>query len=219
VPTRFWRATENWLRRTNKISCPLRRPIASSMSAKAIEWRRFPVIQAIPAQGLRSMQRNGNTRAQLIYLEYIMSFEADRSAAGAELLKTAVEYKEKWASIFAECDRRDIDRPDPLPHPDDVVIDYKTGEVRFNGPVLTEQKDARDLALQMREDFERGLEICVKAMEADPNNLDLRRIHGELTKIVDWFEKRSAFFWVSLRGRLRCSTGWSRRRVSRLIFR
>jgi hypothetical protein len=28
--------------------------------------------------------------------------------------------------------------PEPLPHPDEVVNDYRTGEVRIEGPVLEE---------------------------------------------------------------------------------
>ena len=136
---------------------------------------------------------NGNTRAQLILLDYVMSFEADRSAAAAELLKTAVEYKEKWASIFAECDHRDIDRPHPLPHPDDVVIDYKTGEVRIQGPVLTEQREAQETALDNKRKFERDLEICITAMETSPDNSELRRTHDELAKIVDWLRRGAPF--------------------------
>ncbi len=152
---------------------------------------KIPVIQAI-LRKVAVNAANGNTRAQLIYLDYVMSFEADRSAAAAELLKTAVEYKEKWASIFAECDRRDIDRPHPLPHPDDV-IDHKTGEVRIQGPVLTEQREAQETALYNKSKFERDIEICIAAMEADPDNLELRRTHDELTKIVDWLRRGAPF--------------------------
>lgn len=94
---------------------------------------RVPVIQAI----LRKVwvnAANGNTRAQRICLDLVIGAEADRSAAAAELLRAAVEGKEYWANIFAEYDRRGIERPDPVPHPDDVVIDYQTGEVRNQRP-------------------------------------------------------------------------------------
>jgi hypothetical protein len=153
---------------------------------------KIPVIQAI-LRKVAVNAANGNTRAQLILLGYVISFEADRSAAASELLKTAVEYKEKWASIFAECDRRDIDRPQPLPHPDDVVIDYKTGDVRVQGPVLTEQREAQETALDNKSKFERDIEICITAMEANPDNLELRRTHDELTKIVDWLRRGAPF--------------------------
>ncbi len=153
---------------------------------------KIPVIQAI-LRKVAVNAANGNTRAQLIYLEYVMSFEGDRSAAAAELLKTAVEYKEKWASVFAECDDRDIDRPHPLPHPDDVVIDYKTGAVRIQGPVLTEQREAQETALDNKRKFERDLEICITAMETSPDNSELRRTHDELAKIVDWLRRGAPF--------------------------
>jgi len=87
----------------------------------------------------------------------VIGAEADRSAAAAELLRAAVEGKEYWAGVFAEYDRRGIDRPDPVPHPDDVVINYKTGEVQVKGPIMTEQKDARETAISYKKEFELDL--------------------------------------------------------------
>jgi hypothetical protein len=153
---------------------------------------RVPVIQAI-LRKVAVNAANGNTRAQRIYLDLVIGAEADRSAAAAELLRAAVEGKEYWANIFAEYDRRGIERPDPVPHPDDVVIDYKTGEVRINGPVMTEQKEARETALFNKKEFEKNLQICIKAMEADPDNLELRRTHKKLTQILDWIGRGAPF--------------------------
>jgi hypothetical protein len=153
---------------------------------------KVPVIQAI-LRKVAVNAANGNTRAQRIYLDLVIGAEADRSAAAAELLRAAVEGKEYWAGIFAEYDRRGIDRPEPIPHPDDVVINYKTGEVQIKGPVMTEQKEAREIALYNKREFERDLEICINAMEADPDNLVLRRTHKELTKIVGWLRKGAPF--------------------------
>ena len=58
---------------------------------------------------------------------------------------------------------------------------------------MTEQKDAQETALLNRKAFELNLEICTKAMETDPNNLQLRRTHKKLTKIVDWLRKGAPF--------------------------
>jgi hypothetical protein len=153
---------------------------------------RVPVIQAI-LRKVAVNAANGNTRAQRIYLDLVIGAETERSAAAAELLRAAVEGKEYWADIFAEYDRRGIERPDPVPHPDDVVIDYKTGEVRINGPVMTEQKDARETALFNKKEFEKNLKSCTAALEADPDNLVLRRTHKELTKIVGWLRRGAPF--------------------------
>jgi Family of unknown function (DUF5681) len=153
---------------------------------------RIPLIQAI-LRKIGVNAANGNSRAQKTILNLVLGAEAERSAAAAELLRVAVEGKEYWAGIFAEYDRRGIERPDPVPHPDNVVINYKTGEVQIKGPVLAEQKDAQEMALYNKREFERDLEICTKAMETDPDNLELRRTHKQLTKVVDWLRKGAPF--------------------------
>ena len=153
---------------------------------------RIPLIQAI-LRKIGVNAANGNTRAQKIILNLVLGAEAERTAASAELLRAAVEGKEYWAAIFAEYDRRGIDRPEPIPHPDDVVIDYKTGEVRINGPVMSEQKDAQEMALYNKKEFEKNLERCIKAMEADPDDLELRRRHKKLTQIIEWIGRGAPF--------------------------
>jgi hypothetical protein len=153
---------------------------------------RVPVIQAI-LRKVAVNAANGNTRAQRIYLDLVIGAEADRSAAAAELLRAAVEGKEYWANIFAEYDRRGIERPDPVPHPDDVVIDYETGEVRIKGPVMTEQKEARETLIYNKKEFKKNLERCSKAVEADPDNLELRRRHKKLTQIIEWIGRGAPF--------------------------
>jgi hypothetical protein len=153
---------------------------------------KIPLVQAI-LRKIGVNAANGNSRAQKTILNLVLGAEADRSAAAAEILRAAVEGKEYWAAIFAEYDRRGIDRPEPIPHPDDVVIDYKTGEVRINGPVMSEQRDAQEMALYNKKEFEKNLKICTAAVEADPDNLDLRRTHKELTKIVGWLRRGAPF--------------------------
>jgi hypothetical protein len=123
----------------------------------------------------------------------VIGAEADRCAAAAELLRAAVEGKEYWAGIFAEYDRRGIDRPEPIPHPDDVVINYKTGDVQIKGPVMTEQRDARERAISYKKDFEKDLKKCAEAIEKNPDDLDLGRTHKELTKIVDWLRRGAPY--------------------------
>ena len=56
--------------------------------------------------------------------------------ATMELFVTAVEYKQHWGPVLAERARSGTSGPEPVPHPDDVIIDPVTGEVRIDGPVL-----------------------------------------------------------------------------------
>jgi hypothetical protein len=51
------------------------------------------------------------------------------------LFEAAVEYKHAWEAEFEKCGRNNLPRPDPVPHPDDIRINPRTGQVRFLGPV------------------------------------------------------------------------------------
>src|ERR1700737_1738844 len=153
---------------------------------------KIPVIQAI-LRKVAVNAANGNTRAQRIYLDLVIGAEADRSAAAAELLRAAVEGKEYWANVFAEYDRRDIESPNPVPHPDDVVIDYQAGTVQIKGPVMAEQKEAREWLISNKKKLEKDLKICTAQMEANPDDLELRRSHKKLTKVVDWLRRGAPF--------------------------
>src|ERR1700731_1147638 len=104
---------------------------------------KIPVIQAI-LRKVAVAAANGNIRAQQNYLNLLIGAEADRRMATMELLKNAVDYKEHWHHVLAERARKGTTGPEPVPHPDDVIIDIDTGEIRIDGPVMEEQNEARD---------------------------------------------------------------------------
>lgn len=104
---------------------------------------RIPIIQAI-LRKVAVAAANGSIRAQQNYLNLLIGAEAARREASLEMLETAIDYKEHWHHELAERKRKGTMGPEPVPHPDEVVIDYRTGEVRIEGPVLEEQKDAQD---------------------------------------------------------------------------
>src|SRR6202030_8088 len=95
---------------------------------------RIPVIQAI-LRKVAVAAANANTRAQQNYLNLLIGAEADRRVATMESLKTSVDYKEHWHHVLAERAREGTTGPEPVPPPDDVLIDYETGIIRIDGPV------------------------------------------------------------------------------------
>src|ERR1700732_3522844 len=147
--------------------------------------KRGPIIQA----NLRKVAvaaANGNTRAQQNYLNLLTGAEADRRVATMEMLKTAVDYKEHWHHVLAERARTGTTGPEPVPHPDDVLIDYETGIIRIDGPVMEEQKEAQKSLRAMWPKLERELMGINEQIQSDPNNLSLRKRQKELTKIVSF---------------------------------
>jgi hypothetical protein len=75
-----------------------------------------------------------------------------------------------------------------VPHPDEVVIDYRTGEVRI-GPVLEEQREAQNQLRAMWPDFEQSLQEVNEELASDPDNALLRRSQKALTKILERLRK------------------------------
>jgi hypothetical protein len=146
---------------------------------------RIPVIQAI-LRKVAVAAANGNTRAQQNYLNLLIGAEADRRVATMELLKTAVDYKEHWHHVLAEGARKGTTGPEPVPHPDDVIIDYDTGKIRFDGPVEEEQKAAQKWLRARWPDMEQSLKEIDEEIESNPNDLSLRKIQKRMTKVVNW---------------------------------
>ncbi len=146
---------------------------------------RIPVIQAI-LRKVAVAAANGNTRAQQNILSLVIGAETDRRVASTQLLKTAIDYKKHWHHVLAERARKGTTGPEPVPHPDEVIIDYETGDIRIDGPVMEEQKEAQNQLRASWPDIEQSLKETNEEIEFDPNDLTLRKQQKAITKIVNW---------------------------------
>jgi hypothetical protein len=169
---------------------------------------RIPVIQAI-LRKVAVAAANGNIRAQQNYLTLLIGAEADRRMATMELFTFAVEYKEHWGRVLAERARSGTSGPEPVPHPDDVIIDPKTGEVRIDGPVLEVEKAEQEWLRANSMEFVQSLVQVNMKLESDPNNSELRKEQRELAKIIDWL--RDNALKRTVRDALRRPPGKSRK--------
>jgi hypothetical protein len=109
---------------------------------KITEGRRqitIPMAKAV----IRSMAVNaarGRHRSQQLFAELLSETERANKASSDELLKTAIEYKCNWEEELERRERLGVTGPEPLPHPDDIVIDMKTGQAIVKGPMTKEEK-------------------------------------------------------------------------------
>jgi hypothetical protein len=166
---------------------------------------KVPVIQAI-IRKVAVAAANGNTRAQQTYLNLVIGAEADRRVGTMEILEPAVVYKDHWSRVLAERARSGATGPEPVPHPDDVIIDSETGEVRYDGPVNEEQKAAQKWLRDRWPELERCLMQINEQLESDPKNSELRKQQRDLAKIVGWLrddaQKRTTRDALRFTGRL-----------------
>jgi hypothetical protein len=110
---------------------------------KITEGRRqvtIPMAKAV-VRALAVNAARGQLRSQQLFATLLSDTERANKALSDEWLETVIEYKCDWEK---ELDRRKklgiMGLRDPLPHPDDIVVDMKSGQVRFNGPITKEEK-------------------------------------------------------------------------------
>lgn len=133
----------------------------------------IPMAQAV----MRSIAVNaarGQHRAQRLFAELVASVEAADRHVHERWVETMIGYKLHWE---AELRRREAlgitDLPEPVPHPDQVVVDPRADSVKFVGPWTPEEKAEFDRLLRLRqfllgriEEFRTALET-----EGDPEEV------------------------------------------------
>jgi hypothetical protein len=100
-------------------------------------------LPIMPRSIVRSLAVNaakGNQRAQRLFTQLLSSVEKDNKRLHDEWLQTAINYKVEWDTELERRRQLGIQAPDPVPHPDHVIIDMQTGSVRIAGPMTKEEK-------------------------------------------------------------------------------
>lgn len=92
----------------------------------------------------------GNRFVQKTLTEMVVKMEADHYQTKFELFSNMFDYKDHWDREIERCRRLGLPEPEPIPHPDDIVIDPNTGDVSILGPQTKEQKQHLDKALARR---------------------------------------------------------------------
>ena len=134
----------------------------------------IPMVKAI----VRSMAMNaarGDHRAQHKFTEMLSETERANKARNDEYLEAAMKYKFRWEKELERRKELGITGPEPLPHPDDIVIDRKTDRVIIKGPMTKEEKVVWDQARERLKECDREIEELT-AMLKDPKMKSTRHI-------------------------------------------
>lgn len=106
------------------------RPIQIRENEKLV---RMPMIQAV-IRSLGVAAVKGSLRAQMAISSMVESIERQAEDERGLLITTMLEYKRSWQEAFEICDARGEPRPEPVPHPDEIQFDTRTGRIKYNGP-------------------------------------------------------------------------------------
>ena len=109
-------------------------------------------------------------RAQRLFAEMLSSTERQNKALADEWLQTAIDYKVEWEQ---ELQRREAlgitDLPDPIPHPDQVIIDMNTGMARVQGPMTKEDLAQLEHWTKCRDDWAEEVSALTEHLSSEPD--------------------------------------------------
>lgn len=108
-----------------------------------------PVTLSMAEAIVRSMAlaaAKGQGRAQRLFTGLLASTERANKALHDTYLEAMITYKTEWDIELERRRQLGIVAPDPVPHPDHIVVDMRTGTVAVRGPMTREDKAIWDKA-------------------------------------------------------------------------
>jgi uncharacterized protein DUF5681 len=147
------------------------RPVRVREGEDVIE---LPAIQAVfRAMGVAALK--GNRFAQKTIAELVQKVEQEHRDTQYETMESFTEYKLQWDREIERCKRLGLPDPEPLPHPDDVLIDYRKATLRIAGPMTKEEKARWDKLLARRDDSQEEVMYYRQLMAEEPARADFWR--------------------------------------------
>jgi hypothetical protein len=100
---------------------------------------RLPLIQVmIRRMGVSAAQ--GNSRAMRDYVHLLRLIEEEKWDSYSAYLKQLLDYKIDFGEEFERRKKLNPSEPEPIPHPDDIVVDTHKGIIDLRGPMTKEEK-------------------------------------------------------------------------------
>ena len=150
-----------------------------------------PMAQAI-IRSLAFSAAKGNQRAQRLFSELLVTTEREHKQLHDEWLNQAFEYKVSWDRELERRKQLGITAPDPIPHPDDIVIDMQAGAVRLQGPMTKEEKPRWDWIRGRKAEFQAELAESQQMLRDDPDHEHRKIIEDNIAhakRILDKIRK------------------------------
>lgn len=144
---------------------------------------KMPTNQAV-FRAMAASAIDGNRVAQHLWTQMVRRAEHEEAEAYGAYMGEAMEYKLEWTKVLRE--RGPGALPDDLyPHPDDVLIDPRTGRVEISGAMCAEEQREVDVVLAVRAMHQEEYTRCETALttttdEQERAALIERRIRAEI---------------------------------------
>jgi hypothetical protein len=105
----------------------------------------IPMVKAV-VRGLAVSAAKGNNRAANLFTNLVKIVEHENKELHFGFFRSALNYKDAWNKELRRRATLGITGPEPVPHPDDFVINPRTGEVKMVGPLTEEDQELWEVA-------------------------------------------------------------------------
>jgi hypothetical protein len=109
----------------------------------------LPAIQA-SMRALAIAAMKGSRLSQKALAEIVREVEQRAANENSAVLEGALDYKLKWKAELERREKLGLDPVHPIPDPDDIIINFRTGEVRTEGPMDEREKANYDQRIARR---------------------------------------------------------------------
>ena len=133
----------------------------------------------------------GHQRAQRLFTELLATTERERLRSQAEWIDGALTYKLAWDKELERRRVHGIVAPEPIPHPDHIKIDFRTGAVQILGPMTKEEKADLEVWREYKHTFEAELEELEQLLvdgtdDMRPDEIEEEiRTHGLAIQVIE----------------------------------
>ena len=151
-----------------------------------------PMVQAV-VRKIAIDALKGQPRAQETYMKYTTQAEREEIAFMERNLEMNCAYKSSCEQELHRRARAGITHlPDPLPHPDDMFINFQAGEVEYHGPMTLKEEEEwenyRKTLIKLQEGLP-SLEAMLKGVRASSRRKLLEeligKVHSKITEIEE----------------------------------
>jgi hypothetical protein len=138
------------------------------------------VIRALVRQAAQ-----GNVRAAGILLREISDSQAVLRREKEESIRAVVEYKDQAYSAIYEARSRGVTLR-PTIHPDDIDVDFNSGDIHFDGPL---SKSGREAYVDLKKTLESATLFLTDLCKGLAAGSDEEGLHSQLSAACEFVEK------------------------------
>jgi hypothetical protein len=130
-----------------------------------------PMATAV-VRALAVSAAKGNNRAAQLFMQMVKIIEGENKELHFSYFSTVLDYKDAWTKELRRREQLGTTGPEPLPHPDDLIIDARTGKVTVRGPMIEREKDWWLAADMLKNEYRKLIANNERQLKRNPDHPD-----------------------------------------------